>query len=256
MTSQNFSHNNKNNFNQAREDFNSNITLENKDKHSFAIVYRHITNHPKLSLKAKGLMLYLIDKPDGWNFTIFGIMSQNQKESRYSIRKTLNELRSMGFVKITKVKNEHGKFAGYLWKITQFPENSKNISEIRNSDFGNSDVGKTNPLRKNQSKKNSLKENPPPKGSSKPKRDVDKPKPPDPALPKKAYANLGKRIEEEEEFSREEINFALYVAIENHETKERIKNMETYVRKVLQSERDKKDLQKKYKKWRQSNKMT
>ena len=68
----------------------------------FTQVPNVIINDSKVSLKAKGLYLYMISKPDNWQFSLKGMQTQ-LKESRNSILSTINELIKLGYLE--KIKN-------------------------------------------------------------------------------------------------------------------------------------------------------
>lgn len=113
--------------------------LRKKYEIPFVQVPREIINHPNLSWKAKGLMAYLLDKPDYWKFSISGICSQG-KESETAIKSGLKELQKNGYLKITRFKNPLTKrFTHCEWELNPF---SNNVSTSTFSTCGNSTSGK------------------------------------------------------------------------------------------------------------------
>lgn len=69
--------------------------FKNSIKSSYTQVPNEIINNKELSLKAKGLLCYLISKPDGWNFSAENIATQN-KEGLLAIKSALKELENLG----------------------------------------------------------------------------------------------------------------------------------------------------------------
>lgn len=63
----------------------------------------------RLSLKAKGLLPLMLSLPDSWNYSILGL-SSICVESRDTIRKILNELRTNKYLKVVEKRNENGTF--------------------------------------------------------------------------------------------------------------------------------------------------
>lgn len=63
----------------------------------------------RLSLKAKGLLSLMLSLPDSWNYSILGL-SSICVESRDTIRKILNELRTNKYLKVVEKRNENGTF--------------------------------------------------------------------------------------------------------------------------------------------------
>ena len=89
----------------------------NNTQQGFTIVINKIINYELLSLKAKGLYLFIASKPSGWNFSIPGIASQN-KENKAAIRSGLHELEEYGLLVRTSLKGSNGKFSGYRYTVT------------------------------------------------------------------------------------------------------------------------------------------
>jgi Helix-turn-helix domain len=89
----------------------------NNTQQGFTIVINKIINYELLSLKAKGLYLFIASKPTGWNFSLGGIASQN-KESRDAIRTGIQELEKYGLLVRSQIKTTDGKFGGYRYTVT------------------------------------------------------------------------------------------------------------------------------------------
>lgn len=85
----------------------------------FTVVANEILRH-NLSLKALGLYLYIISKPDGWEFSVAGTEVQvNDGDS--SIRTAIAELEKAGFLFRERVRGKNGKLGGSNWIITDKP---------------------------------------------------------------------------------------------------------------------------------------
>ena len=61
-----------------------------------------LLQNKELSLKAKGLLSYMLSLPNDWNYSLEGLVS-NCKESKTSIRSTLNELKQHGYLSVEKL---------------------------------------------------------------------------------------------------------------------------------------------------------
>lgn len=64
----------------------------------------------RLSLKAIGLMSWMLSLPDDWNFTTEGIVKCRKKEGRDAIRGALKELEDAGYLVIEHGNGKDGKF--------------------------------------------------------------------------------------------------------------------------------------------------
>lgn len=90
---------------------------------SFTTTTNEVFKH-NLSLRAIGLYVYILSKPDHWHFSTSGTSTQ-VKEKRDAINATVNELITAGFMRRIPVR-EKGKFTGYDWEIT---DNAFNFKE-------------------------------------------------------------------------------------------------------------------------------
>ena len=69
---------------------------------NFTIMSNHHLQNKNLSLKAKGLLSYMLSLPMDWDYSLAGLVA-NSKESKTSIRNTLNELKEHHYLSITKL---------------------------------------------------------------------------------------------------------------------------------------------------------
>ncbi|MFA6139026.1 MAG: hypothetical protein WC667_13210 [Sulfurimonas sp.] len=76
---------------------------------NFTQVPNFIINDKKVSLKAKGLYLYMVSKPDNWEFSLNGMEFQLH-ESKGAILRIMDELIEFGYLE--KIKNRVGSFQG------------------------------------------------------------------------------------------------------------------------------------------------
>jgi hypothetical protein len=80
-----------------------------KGKVPFTQVPNILIDDLNTSLKAKGLYLHMVSKPDDWNFTIFS-MSRQIKDGETSIRNALAELKKLGWVVYKKYSDGTGEY--------------------------------------------------------------------------------------------------------------------------------------------------
>ena len=62
-----------------------------------------------LSLKAKGLLSFMLSLPENWDYSLSGLIAVC-KEQESSIKSTLKELKEAGYLVIEKVRGEKGYF--------------------------------------------------------------------------------------------------------------------------------------------------
>lgn len=86
----------------------------------FVMVRNGCAHDPKLSLKAKGLLLTMLAFPEDWVYHISHIETLS-KDGRDSTRSAINELISEGYISRERVRGEDGKYLGYNYTIADYP---------------------------------------------------------------------------------------------------------------------------------------
>ncbi len=91
-------------------------------KKNYTIMSNHHLQNKNLSLKAKGLLSYMLSLPDDWDYSLAGLES-NLKESKTSLRNTLTELKENGYLIITKLypNQTESKKIEYIYNIYEEP---------------------------------------------------------------------------------------------------------------------------------------
>ena len=128
---------------------------------NFTQVPNIIINDKKVSLKAKGLYLYMVSKPDNWEFSLNGMESQ-LKESRTAIVRIIDELIICGYM--DKIKNRiNGKQAtnDYILHLEpQIRSEYQNVTQkmrLTKCDSQNDTTSNTNTSNTKKSNTNSTK---------------------------------------------------------------------------------------------------
>ena len=96
-------------------------TLRNKLTSNFTIVPNEIVNDSRLSMKAKSIFLYLLSKPDDWDFYIQNI-ADSCTDGKNAIQTGLKELEEHGYLMRKKKVNEINRFDGWEY-IMKLPDN-------------------------------------------------------------------------------------------------------------------------------------
>ena len=96
---------------------------------NYTIMSNHHLTDPNLSLKAKGLMSYMLSRPDNWDFTIEGLARQNM-EGADAIARIIRELEARGYVIRSRTRNKAGKFTDMEYSILECPLDMTNVQTI------------------------------------------------------------------------------------------------------------------------------
>lgn len=97
----------------------------NKTKNYTVMSNEHL-NDKRLSLKAKGLLSVMLSLPDTWDYSISGLVAIC-KESETAVKSTLNELKSCGYLVVTKKmpdETESGRIE-YVYDIFEHAQTGK-----------------------------------------------------------------------------------------------------------------------------------
>jgi hypothetical protein len=78
-----------------------------------------VSDDPDLSWGAKGILCYLLGKPDGWKTRVSDIVKHG-KNGADAVRAALKELRAAGYVKLTRL-TEKGKVIEWKWEVSDAP---------------------------------------------------------------------------------------------------------------------------------------
>jgi hypothetical protein len=98
------------------ENENSRIRRGRKQNRFTTIDNEPIENRA-LSWKAKGLLTYLMSKPEDWEVKLWQL-KEASKDGRDSTDAGLKELITRGYIRRTRLQDERGRFAGYLYEVS------------------------------------------------------------------------------------------------------------------------------------------
>lgn len=88
---------------------------------NYTVMSNYHLREKNMSLKAKGLLSLMLSLPDGWDFSINGLISIC-KEERTAIRAILKELEQFHYLVRTSERDSKGRFK-YIYNIFELPQN-------------------------------------------------------------------------------------------------------------------------------------
>lgn len=86
----------------------------------FVMIDRRTIENPALSWKAKGLLAYLLSRPDDW-VVRFGDLVKRAPDGAASVRAAVKELREAGHVKVIS-EREGGKVVRWVYEVHESPD--------------------------------------------------------------------------------------------------------------------------------------
>jgi hypothetical protein len=93
-------------------------------------------NDDRLSLQARGLMIYILSKPDDWQIYEKELL-KHMPNGKDSLSSTMKELIQLGYIERNKIRDAKGTFRGYEYSIYE------ESNQSGKPDFGLSDNGKS-----------------------------------------------------------------------------------------------------------------
>lgn len=91
----------------------------NKTK-DYTVMANYHFRDKNLSLKAKGLLSMMLSLPDGWGYSVEGLVNLST-DGRDSINATLQELEKHGYLKRGRVRDANGKLGQAVYDIFERP---------------------------------------------------------------------------------------------------------------------------------------
>ena len=110
------------------------IRTPNRDK--FTIISNVPLNDERLSWKARGLLAYLLSKPDSWAVVVADLVKRSP-DGRASVLTGLVELEKLGYIKRSSKRGDAWRFDGIDAEVFEEP------TAVRFSDRGKTDRGKS-----------------------------------------------------------------------------------------------------------------
>lgn len=117
-------------------------TVKNSEN-PFVMIQRAIFENPELSWKAKGLLGYLLSRPDNWSVRVADLVNRST-DGRDACYSALKELGDAGYITKHESESEGGRFAGFDYVVHESPVGKSARSEAEPvGKSAGSPVGKT-----------------------------------------------------------------------------------------------------------------
>jgi len=113
------------------------IRTPNRDR--YTIVSKVPLEDERLSWKARGLLAYLLSKPDNWTVMVAHLVKQ-APDGRSSVMTALVELERAGYIVRTKRRGDSGRFDGLDCEIHEEPATGSRKSAYGETAHGESDT--------------------------------------------------------------------------------------------------------------------
>lgn len=108
-----------------------------------------------LSLKAKGLYAFMLSLPEGWDFTVSGLVAV-LREGRDAILSALKELEENSYLHRFRVRRENGTFSNTCYVFYEQPLTKVGKSYVGNSDTKNTIINDSKRIKEKKFNKKSI----------------------------------------------------------------------------------------------------
>lgn len=121
---------------------------KNKDN-PFVMIDRRPIENPKLSWRAKGVLTYLISRPDNWTVRL-GDLVKRSTDGSAAIRKAVRELRDAGHI-VYNIQRENGRIKQWILQVHEVPILLSDFQQVEIQQVVNRTVNDTDSINKNDS---------------------------------------------------------------------------------------------------------
>lgn len=98
------------------------VRVTKDKKNPYLIMNKTGIDDKRLSLKSKGLLCYLLSKPDNWYITYQNLVSSHT-DGIYSVTSAFQELIKFGYIQKTHIRHGNGRFGPYYYLVYEKPQN-------------------------------------------------------------------------------------------------------------------------------------
>ena len=88
---------------------------------NYTVMSNYHLQDKKLSLKAKGLLSYMLSLPDDWDYSLKGLAT-GCKDGIDSVRSAVHELEDGGYLCRSKVRDARGRIIDYNYEVFELPQ--------------------------------------------------------------------------------------------------------------------------------------
>ena len=99
----------------------SNTIIRAPRRHRFVIMDQRAVEDDRLSWAARGLLCYLLSRPDDWKVMVNDLRKRGNL-GRDGIYRLLRELRTVGYARFLRLRDKHGRIRGGIYIIREIAD--------------------------------------------------------------------------------------------------------------------------------------
>jgi len=107
------------------------VRVEHNKDHTYVVLSKELTEDARLSYGARGMMAYLLSKPDTWHVRMTDLESKS-RDGRQRVRSLMHELEEAGYIRRSQVRDKAARWQTVttVYEEPQ-PINGKPLAESR-----------------------------------------------------------------------------------------------------------------------------
>ena len=92
------------------------MSIRNPERKSCTKICNDVLRNKSLSLKARGLLCYLLSLPDEWNVNLAHLETISDKDGRTSVISGMRELKQGGYL-VRSIERDNGVIVRHVWTV-------------------------------------------------------------------------------------------------------------------------------------------
>ena len=115
-----------------------------KRENPFAQIDKYVINDSNIDFRAKGIMTYLLSKPNGWKVRLADVVNHT-KEGERSVRSGMKDLETAGYIHKFADRDEKGKINEWVYEVYERPASNPHCAsaEVGNQHVDSPQVDKS-----------------------------------------------------------------------------------------------------------------
>lgn len=95
--------------------------IRQKRKKRFSIIDNSIIEDIRMSFKARGLLIYMLSRPDNWKFYTDELVKHSDKDGLSAVKTALREIEAAGYLTRKQGHQKNGQFTSQDWILSDTP---------------------------------------------------------------------------------------------------------------------------------------
>ena len=97
------------------------MIFRNPERKSYTKICNDVLRNKSLSLKARGLLCYLLSLPDEWNVNLAHLETISDKDGRVAVISAMRELKQGGYL-VRTLERDNGVIVRHVWTVFEEPQ--------------------------------------------------------------------------------------------------------------------------------------